>query len=102
MTYEKYCRNCEHAYLTSCKGCNTLGDNKYQNFELREELAEKDVSDRALELESKYLSSLSICPKIAGKRLCDRYVCCVEESTICWKEYFAQQAKQELEKEQNT
>lgn len=50
MTYEKCCRNCEHAYLSSCKGCNTLGENKYQNFELREELAEKDVSDRALEL----------------------------------------------------
>ena len=39
MVYEKCCRNCEHAYLETCKGCDTLGGNTYQNFELRKELA---------------------------------------------------------------
>lgn len=37
---EKCCRNCEHAYLASCKGCCTIGFNTYENFELRKELAD--------------------------------------------------------------
>lgn len=40
MNYEKCCRNCEYAFLESCKGCDTLGNNVYQNFELRKELAQ--------------------------------------------------------------
>ena len=41
MTYEKCCRNCEYSYLgpRECKGCDTFGDNKYENFKLREEFA---------------------------------------------------------------
>lgn len=39
MKYKKCCRNCEHAYLESCKNCSTFGDNAYENFELRKELA---------------------------------------------------------------
>lgn len=39
LSYEKCCRNCEHNFLKSCHGCDTFGDNKYQNFQLREELA---------------------------------------------------------------
>lgn len=39
MKYEKCCRNCEYAYLESCKSCSTFGDNAYENFELRKELA---------------------------------------------------------------
>ena len=39
MKYTKCCRNCEHAYLESCKNCSTFGDNAYENFELRKELA---------------------------------------------------------------
>lgn len=40
MKYKKCCRNCEHAYLSSCKGCNAFGNDKWQNFELRKELSE--------------------------------------------------------------
>ena len=53
MNYERTCRNCEHAFLPSCKGCCTLGFNTYENFELRQELAEKD------ELEKKLLKRLT-------------------------------------------
>lgn len=39
MKYAKCCRNCEHAFLETCKACDTLGNNTYQNFELRKEFA---------------------------------------------------------------
>lgn len=41
MKYGKCCRNCEYAYLSprECKGCDTFGSNKWENFKLREELA---------------------------------------------------------------
>lgn len=50
MKYEKCCRNCEHAYLASCKGCDTLGSNTYQNFELRHDLT-KPLTNRPLTIE---------------------------------------------------
>ena len=42
MTYEKCCRNCEYAFL-QCNGCATFGDNPYENFKLRKELAEHET-----------------------------------------------------------
>lgn len=39
MSCEKCCRNCEHNFLESCHGCDTFGNNKFQNFQLRKELA---------------------------------------------------------------
>ena len=52
---DKNCRNCEHAFLETCKGCNTLQpNNTYENFELRKDItAEKhraDVAEEALKL----------------------------------------------------
>lgn len=52
MKYKKCCRNCEHAYLESCKSCSTFGDNAYENFELRKELA-KIESGKLVELPCK-------------------------------------------------
>lgn len=50
---DKSCRNCEHAFLETCKSCNPLPPNyTYENFELRKDItAEKhraDVAEEAL------------------------------------------------------
>ena len=50
--YVVNCYTCEHNGQETCKGCNTLlvGDNElYENWQLREDLAEKDK--RIAELE---------------------------------------------------
>lgn len=59
MKYTKCCRNCEHAYLESCKGCLTFGNNSYENFELRKELA-KIESGKLVELPVGWLDALKL------------------------------------------
>lgn len=61
MKYEKCCRNCEHAFLETCKSCDTFGNNTYQNFELRKELALIQSGDIIqLPCTARYLSNYTV------------------------------------------
>lgn len=107
---EKCCRNCEYAYL-HCKGCDTTGDNKYQNFKLRKELAEnqrikgaRDLFHAALILASKELAQVyGECPysnkDLEMPKWCD-IDCFPNEKGqfLCWDRYLLAKAKQILEK----
>ena len=60
------CYTCQHNGQETCKGCNTLmnGDvEPYQNWELREDLEQKDQRIAELEQELAKLKEMAIVPK---------------------------------------
>lgn len=78
MKYEKCCRNCEYAYLSprECKGCETFGNNKWENFKLRNELAK--IENGTL-IEFKYVKgdTVYLISYMSGKtKVCE---CCGQE-----------------------
>ena len=58
MNYAVNCYTCQHCQQETCKGCNTLlnGENEpYENWQLREDLEQKDLIIQKLEQENKEL-----------------------------------------------
>ena len=53
QSYAVYCYTCEHNGQETCKGCNTILNGKnepYENWQLREDLSQKDKKIAILQL----------------------------------------------------
>lgn len=75
--YEKCCYNCKHVTLESCKGCNTFGDTRFQNFELRDELSKLE-SGKLVELPCKVGDTIWVVDKFLNWQLCEGVIEAIE------------------------
>ena len=107
QNYAVCCYTCEHNGQETCKGCNTIlnGENEpYENWQLREDLCQKD----------KQIADLQHKLKVSDKalELCERHHIGFENTTIKeqveWREtrikentnYFKEQAEKEIKGEE--
>ena len=77
------CYTCQHNGQETCKGCNTLlnGDvEPYENWELREDLSQKDQRIAELEQELAELKEKAIVPKFSSGQIV--YFANIVEGTV--------------------
>lgn len=99
QNYAVCCYTCEHNGQETCKGCNTIlnGENEpYENWQLREDLCQKDkqISDLQHRLKVAEIATKLACKEIDSEYMYGVY--CTE-----YPQYFKEQAEKELKGEED-